>query len=202
MHATRLIPLLLLLGGCTVLPDTSPVELPTHTYRLVAEAPATTQRQAAPQGVLQVSPIRAQAGADSEGIAYRRQAAALDYYSRSRWLNPPARLLQPLVVARLEADRGFSAVLSGNPQAQSDLRLDLELVELLHDFTVNPSVLRLELRASLIDQQTQQVLAQRRFRYHEAAVSASAQGGVEAANRAVAKWLDELSAFVAEAHRP
>lgn len=186
-----LIPLLLL-TGCSVLPDTRPVPAPARTFRLVLEQPPTLP--ASVDGpVLQVSHIDAQPGADTPAIVYRREAALLSPYTRSVWADAPARLLHPLVVARLEASGAFRAVLGGSQAALSDLRLDLELVELLHDFTVSPSELRLQLRALLVDQRSQQVVASRRFTTSEPTTRGDAQGGVAAANRAVARLLDELT---------
>jgi cholesterol transport system auxiliary component len=81
----------------------------------------------------------------------------------------------------------------------ADLRLDVELVRLQHDFTVKPSRVELSLRLQLSDLRTQQVVAVKVIEESEAAASADPYGGVQAANRALSRALTEAAAFCAAA---
>jgi cholesterol transport system auxiliary component len=55
--------------------------------------------------------------------------------------------------------------------------------------------MQVTLRAQLVDLDTQRVLGSQLFEISEAAPSEDAYGGVQAANRAVARLLEELVAF-------
>ncbi|QXP83258.1 ABC-type transport auxiliary lipoprotein family protein [Methylococcus sp. ANG] len=158
-----------------------------------------TESLAAAAPTLTVSPPLAAAGFDSTRIIYVREAHKLEYFAHSEWVDPPARMLAPLLVAALERSGAFRAVILTPSAAGSDLRLDTEIIRLQHEFGTQPSRVRFTLRAYLIDDKTRRVLARREF---EAVVPASSEdpyGGVVAANQTVQTVLQDLSAFCAEA---
>lgn len=159
-----------------------------------AEAPA-----AAP--TLIINSPHAAAGFDSPRIIYVRETHQLEYFAHSEWVDPPARMLAPLLVAAIESTGAFRAVVLTPSAAAGDLRLDTEIVRLQHEFLTQPSRVRFTLRAHLVDDKTRRVLASREF---DAAVPASSDdpyGGVVAANRAVQTVLENLAVFCAEAAR-
>ena len=148
-----------------------------------------------------VSPPHAAAGFDSQRIMYARQANQLEYFAHNEWIDTPARMLAPLIVAAVESSGAFRAVVQTPSPAAGDMRLDTEILRLQHEFLSAPSQVRFTLRAYLVESATRRVIASREF---EAAVSAASEdpyGGVVAANRAVQTVLDSLSAFCAEAAR-
>lgn len=187
---------LLALGACSVLSPTAtppPAFYALDSAALPAPVPA---RPAAP--TLIIHPPRAAAGFDSQRIIYVRENHKLEYFAHSEWIDPPARMLGPLLVAAIEQTGAFSAVVLTPGAAGGDLRLDTEIVRLQHEFQSSPSRVRFTLRAYLIDDKTRRVLAWRQF---EAAVDAASDdpySGVLAANRAVQTVLQQISAFCAE----
>jgi len=148
-----------------------------------------------------VSPPHATAGFDSARIAYVREPFKLEYFAQNRWIDPPARMLAPLIVAAIAAGNTFHAVVTTPSSASGDFRLDTEIIRLQHEFTEQPSRVRFTLRASLIDDKTRAVLAAREFEAVVTAETADPRGGVVAANAAVQQVLVELSAFCQEAAR-
>jgi cholesterol transport system auxiliary component len=146
--------------------------------------------------VLLVAEPRAEAGFDTPRIAYSREPAALEYYNDSSWVDTPTRMLSPLLVRALEASNAFRAVLTPPPLVPVDLRLDVNLIRLRQEFFQQPSRVRVTLRAKLIDVATSHVLSTQLFEAVEPAPSEDAAGGVQAANRAVARLLGEITAFV------
>jgi cholesterol transport system auxiliary component len=195
--------MLALLWGCSALkPSTAP-----HPafYSLDTVAPATPRAAAATVAAsaptLVVNPTRAAAGFDSQRIIYLRQAHRLEYFANSEWVDPPARMLAPLLVAAIESSGAFRAVVPTPSAASGELRLDTEIVRLQHEFLVRPSLVRFTLRAWLVEEKTRQVLAWREFDASVPAASEDPHGGVVAANRAVQGVLERLSAFCAEAAR-
>ena len=159
----------------------------------------TTAPAAAP--TLIINPPHAAAGFDSPRIIYVRETHKLEYFAHSEWVDPPARMLAPLLVAAVENTGAFRAVVLTPSAAAGDLRLDTEIIRLQHEFQTQPSRVRFTLRAYLVDDKTRRVLAWREFEAAAPAASEDPYGGVVAANRAVQTVLESLSAFCAEAAR-
>lgn len=202
--------LLLLAGGCGVLsPKSAP---PPAFYALDAtsahspggvRAQPAAVRAADTALTLIINPPHAAAGYDSRRIVYVRTPHKLEYFAHSEWVDTPARMLAPLIVASLENGGAFRAVVLTPSAASGDLRLDVEIVRLQHEFGSGPSHVRFTLRAYLVGVKSRRVLAWREFDASIASTSEDPYGGVLAANRAVQAVLGELSAFCAEsAHGP
>jgi cholesterol transport system auxiliary component len=196
--------LLVALGaGCSALqPSTTPQPSfyaldSTPTGGWAATRTAARSSSAAP--TLIVSPPHAAAGFDSQRIIYMRELHKLEYFAHSEWVDTPARMLAPLIVAAVESNGAFRAVVLTPSAAAGDLRLDVEIIRLQHDFGGAPSRARFTLRAYLVETTTRRVLAWREFDETVAAESDDPYGGVVAANRAVRSVLERLASFCADA---
>ena len=148
-----------------------------------------------------VNPPRAAAGFDSQRIIYVREPHKLEYFAHSEWVDPPALMLAPLLVAAMQNSGAFSAVVPAPGAAVGELRLDTEIIRLQHEFHTQPSRVRFTLRAYLMDSKTRRVIAWREFDESAPAVSEDPYGGVVSANRVVQSVLDKLSVFSAESVR-
>jgi cholesterol transport system auxiliary component len=146
---------------------------------------------------LVVDPPRAAAGFDSRRILYVRQAHRLDHFARNEWVDTPARMLAPLIVAAVARGGGFRAVVAAPSLAVGDLRLSTELLWLAQDFEPSPSRVRLVIRATIVDAATRRVVASREFDDNAAADSDDPGGGVVAANQAARAVIDRLAGFCA-----
>ena len=195
---------LIALGACSVL---RPTETPPPVfYSLDSPRSASTTSTPVPAtpataATLVVSPPRAAAGFDSQRIIYLREPYKLEYFANSEWVDPPARMLGPLVVKAIEGSGAFRAVIQTPGAATGDMRLDTQIIRLQHEFDTRPSHVRFTLRAYLVDDKTRRVLAWREFDADVPAASDDAYGGVVAVNKAVQTLLAELAAFCAEAAR-
>ena len=145
-----------------------------------------------------INPPHAAAGFDSQRIIYVREPHKLEYFAHSEWVEPPARMLGPLLVAAIERSGAFRAVVLTPGAAAGDWRLDTEIIRLQHEFQTRPSRVRFTLRATLVDDRTRRVIAVREFESSIAATSDDPYGGVVAANRAVQGALIDLSLFLSE----
>ena len=148
-----------------------------------------------------VNPPRAAAGFDSQRIIYVREPHKLEYFANSEWVDPPALMLGPLVVAAVQNSGAFSAVVLTPGAAVGDWRLDTEIIRLQHEFQTQPSRVRFTLRAYLVDSKTRRVLAWREFDDYAPAESENPYGGVLAANLVVQTVLDKLSVFCVDSAR-
>ena len=192
-----------LIGGCgALLPKATPQSSFYSLDRASAE-PRATPRVAPPGSIeaptLVVNPPHAAAGFDSQRIIYVREAHKLEYFAHSEWVDTPARMLAPLIVAAAENGGTFRAVVLTPSAAAGDMRLDTEIARLQQNFDVQPSRVRFTLRAYMVDNVTREVLAWREFDETVAAASDDPYGGVVAANRAVQSVVDQLARFCTEA---
>ena len=132
---------------------------------------------------------------------YVRHADQLEYFAHNEWVDTPARMLAPLIVAAVERSGAFRAVVQTPSPAAGEMRLDTEILRLQHEFLSAPSRVRFTLRASLVESVTRRVIASHEFEAAVPAASDDPYGGVVAANRAVQTVLENLAIFCAEAAR-
>lgn len=194
-------------GGCSLLRPTATPQPSLYSLDAArADSGAATRAPAtlsAPLSVtaptLIVNPPRAASGFDSQRIMYLREAHKLEYFAHAEWVDTPARMVAPLIVAAIVAGGAFRAVVPTPSAAAGDLRLDTEIMRLQHDFGSQPSRVRFTLRAYIVDNTTRRVLAWREFDETVAAAREDPYGGVVAANRAVQSVLEQLANFCAKA---
>ena len=188
----------LTLSACSVLQPKA--STPPSFYALEYAGPAAKAPAAraplASAPTLVISPVRAASGFDSQRIIYMREPHKLEYFAHSEWIDTPARMLGPLMVASIEQTGAFRAVVMTPGSAGGELRLDTEIVRLQQDFQTKPSSVHFTLRVYLVEEKTRKVVAWRSFDAHVSASSDDPRAGVVAANRAVQTVLEELSQFV------
>ena len=169
--------------------DSPPAPGPASTQPLVQAAPA------APSVVVALP--NAAPGFDSTRMVYLRQPQVLQAYAYAEWVDTPSRLLLPLMVQALQRTGAYRAVLQAPSSATAALRLETELLRLQHDHTASPSVVRLSLRALLLNAATRQPLGTREFDARVPALSDSPEGGAAAAATATRLVLADLADYVA-----
>lgn len=182
----------LLLAGCADL--STPQGISPDIYVLDARPPvqASAVRR---DMILAVSMPQARPGFETARMAYVLQPHELNYFANSIWTDTPARMLHPLLLQALEQSAAFRAVVRAGSAIPADVRLDIELVRLQHDFTTRPSRVHITLQARLIDMRGKRVLAVQQFDATENASSEDAYGGVSAANRLVQRVLGQVAEF-------
>ena len=193
---------LTLVCGCGLI---GPAVSPRSNFYSLADsrnsAMPSSPRAAVTAPTLIVSPPHAAAGFDSQRIMYVRHADQLEYFAHNEWIDTPARMLAPRIVAAVESSGAFRAVVQTPSPAAGEMRLDTEILRLQHEFLSAPSRVRFTLRAYIVDSATRRVIAAREFEAAIPAASEDPYGGVVAANHAVQTVLENLAAFCAEAAR-
>lgn len=197
--------LLVLLGACGILDATREPQPAFYSLYGARPGPLPASASPAPWSItaptLIVNPPHAAAGFDSRRIIYTREPHQLEYFAHSEWVDTPARMIAPSIVAALEDTGAFRAVVLTPSAAAGDLRLNVEILRLQQEFGSAPSRVRFTLRAYMVDNETRQVLAWREFDEIVAARQDNPYGGVVAANDAVKKVMERLASFYAEAAR-
>lgn len=192
------LPLCLSLAGCmgSLLPQPAE-QASTHTYLLEWSGDALPAVHRADGPSLLVAPVRAAPGFDSADMAYMRHAHELEYFARHRWVDAPARMLEPLLLQAVEQTGLLRSVSAAGSGAQVDLRLESRLLYLQQVCRLEPSELQLGLRVSLIEVASGRVVDERTLTVSEPLEVRTPYAGVEAANRALARLLGELQDWLA-----
>jgi cholesterol transport system auxiliary component len=171
---------------------------PTPSERYELQAVLEGQPVAGPGPALVVAAPTAAPGFDGLRIVYVKRSHELDVFTRSEWVDTPARMLAPLLVRALERGGAFASVAEARSAAAATVRLETEILRLQHEFTDRPSRVRLTVRVQLTEMPSRRVLGAREVEAVEVAPSDDPYGGVVAANRAVRRVLEDVVAFCGE----
>jgi cholesterol transport system auxiliary component len=147
--------------------------------------------------VLLVSSVQS-VGYDARHMAYSMRPYERTFYAFSQWADTPPRLIQPLVVQTMEASGYFRAVIESSSSSPADVRLDLDLLVLQHEYDSTWSQGRMVIRAQLNDLETNGILGTRIFESTAPAPMETPYGGVLALNVTLENILGELVVWVAE----
>jgi cholesterol transport system auxiliary component len=183
-----------LLAACTGL-QPQPVE-PQNIFLLEAGAVATVPRPKTDQ-IIEVEMPRSRVGFDTAQIAYTRRSSEIEYFSRNRWADTPARMLAPALAQAIEQTGAFRAVVRDGSAVHPDVRLETELIRLQQDFGVRPSRVEIAVRVLLAGSGAAGKLATAQFEESEDASSDDPYGGVMAANRALTRLVGRVAEFCA-----
>jgi cholesterol transport system auxiliary component len=186
--------LALSLAGCALLSAPPPQISKQMLSKLPGELP-----QRSPNGaVLVVFPPQTRPVYDTTEMAYMTRPYEIAYFSQHEWAEPPAQMLQPLLVGTLQNTHFFRAVLTPPYGGRHSYALRTEIRELIADFTSEPAALQLSLSFQLTEGETGMVVGTRDISIRQAMQQKTPYAGVVAGNEATAKALQELARFVLE----
>lgn len=188
--------LMLTAAGC--LSPRSESQLP-HIYRLSLDSERTQVRPADINGpILQVSLPLAEPGFDTPRMLYLKRPYELEQYALNQWADQPARMFASLMVQALGRTGSWRAVVPVPGSIRGDFRLDSYGFALQQEFMQDPSLVRVTVRAQLVETRESRVVGTRAFEAVEKAQSNDAYGGVVAANWAISALLDEITSWLRE----
>jgi len=145
---------------------------------------------------LLIAPVRAAAGFESSDMVYIRHPHQLEHFANHRWVDAPARMLEPLLLQAALDSGLFKSVAASGSGTQVDLRLDTTLLQLQQVCAAQASELQMSLRVQLVDVAAARLLASELLSISEPLSEAKPAAGVEAANRALAKLMSQLQVFL------
>jgi len=182
------------LAGCALLSAPPPQPSKQMLNKMPPEVPQRSSQGA----VLVVYPPQTRPVYDTTEMAYMTRPYEIAYFSQHEWAEPPAQMLQPLLVGTLQNTHFFSAVLTPPYAGRHSYALRTEISELIADFTSEPAALQLSLRFQLSEGAAGAVVATRDISIREPMQQKTPYAGVVAGNDATAKALKELASFVLE----
>src|SRR5690606_821806 len=173
-------------------------EAPAHVHYELEDRGPTRQASGGAHRArtLLVAGVAASAFEDGTGIAYSRSPGARAHYQFASWTERPAGRIARLLVRRLAAGDAFGDVAMSTAPVRGDWLLELQLEQMFHDDVSPPGVARIELSADLVDWAARRAIGRRRFAQQEPLAAESSAQAVAAFNRALARLLDELEAWV------
>jgi len=188
---------LALLAGCF-----SPGARQPQRFYVLEDVGGSYEAKSARESTLLVAPTTTAGFYDTQNIAYSSAPGTRAYYHYHSWTELPARRVGELLAARLGKSGGFRMVAGMGSPVRGDLVLSTHIAELYHDAASQPGVVRIVLSAELTDPLKRVVMARKAFAASAPAASFDAPGAVQGFNQALARLLDEVSAWVdAEAPR-
>jgi cholesterol transport system auxiliary component len=137
----------------------------------------------------------------SRDMLYVDQHYKLSAFAKNDWNAPPTDMLFPLLALSIQNTGYFSAVIPAPSFAYTDWRIDTYLIKLQQNFTQKPSVVELQMGATLVDNKSLGVIGNTRFSVQVAAPEDTPYGGVVAANIACQQMMEEISEWVVETGR-
>lgn len=183
--------LVLLLAGCSVLPEPRPPVAYDHYTLAVAPAGQAAAVERVPLTLL-LPPPRIRGELAGTRMAYRQAPGRLEFFARSRWADAPQRLLHDLLLERFTREGPYAYVVREATPASADHRLEIEVLEFVQDFTVTPSRFRVRLRWQLLDLGNRRVRLQELIEAEVPAPADSPQGGASAAGTAVNELFERI----------
>ncbi len=181
-------------SGCSVLPAPAT----EATKAIITKMPASVPQRIANSATLLVFPPETAEIYATTQMAYATQAYQIEYFSRHEWGQTPSQMLLPLLVTTLENTHAFSSVLTPPYAGRYSYALRTGIAQLMQDFTTSPPALVLSLRLQLSDGGTNRIIATKTISLREPMRQKTPDAGVEAANSAAAKALEETARFVLE----
>lgn len=175
----------LLLGACVSLPERKPVQIYSPQWENAAITPAPVDWQ------LIVNRPLAESALDSDRIAVRPRANALQAMAGARWSAPAPDLVGDAVLRAFQDAAALRAIGRAGDPLRADAVLQLDLRAFEADYTTARPQARVVVYASLIDARTRQVRASRLFAY-------APEAGDGDADAVVAAFASALAAFSAE----
>ena len=132
---------------------------------------------------------------DTDQLVFSHSAGTRGQYQFARWTERPGKRFADLMRTRLDRQGAWNISAAGG-YVRGDMLLDTELVEFYHDAASEPGQMRLVLRAELVDLKQRALLGRRVFEQQVPLTTYDAAGAAQAANLAVSRALDELSAWL------
>lgn len=171
---------------------------PTAAYLLdgKTESGSRIPTPAANGPVVTVPRTRSAPGFDTDLMAYVTEPYRLDHFAYHRWARKPADMFHQALTRSLADSGSFSAVLDGSSPARADLLLETDSFSLIQFFEKGGSRMEMEINARIVDLTDRSVRAERTFHVSEPTQLPDPVSGVEAANRALSRILEEMTDWI------
>jgi len=186
-----LLPVLLLLGGCSL--KEAP---PLNIYTLTTPKAVVVAKSPYHNRVLKVSfPLSIQEPL-SYKMTYSYGMHERGYYQNSQWSNSIGKLIQGNLIKTLQRSRLYKAVLPFQSSVPEDMRLESVVYDLCHYIRGDDSYAVVSIEFALVDMRSGKLIKSRRFTYKEPTPSVDAAGYATAVNHAMERLSIDLPLWI------
>jgi cholesterol transport system auxiliary component len=182
------------LSGCTLFSAPLP-EVQRGMLTEVSSEPPGSEGSVPRSATLLILPPRTQRAYDTTQMAYMVRDQEIAYYRDHEWGATPSEMMQPLLITTLERTHCLAAVLAAPNVGRSTYVLQTQIGELVQDFTQPTAAVRIGMHVQLTHTVGRRAVS-KEIVVTEPMSQRSPQAGVAAANRAMARALQEVARFV------
>ncbi|MBV9576249.1 MAG: membrane integrity-associated transporter subunit PqiC, partial [Gammaproteobacteria bacterium] len=154
---------MMMMASCSMF---SPIKMSAPTTYLLTDLPSTSIKKHSAINLLVLQP-EALPAYNTTSMAYSIKPYQIAYFAKNRWAETPAQMLYPLIVQALQNTHHFHAIVTPPYTGRFDYILRIQLLQLLQDFSSQPILLRLKVRAQLSRVATNRVIATKVFLIEE-----------------------------------
>ncbi len=177
----------------TLILSSCAIKVPEKKTYTLSDLSHQTHHNIRPCETLLVSMPSANVGYDSKNMLYTIKPYELASFSTVQWAGPPAEMLFPLLIQHIDNTSTLQAAASPPLSAYHHKLLKTHLIAFHQDFTVHPSVIRMAIRADIIDKAKDHVISSKVFSTTMSTSSDTPYAGVIAFNKATYILLDQIA---------
>lgn len=190
--------LALALSGCVNLGLPGEENSPAIVYYVMEDAGRPVADSAPSMHTLLLADTTAGAFYDTDGMAFSSKAGTRGYYQFARWSERSSKRFSDLLLGRLEREKIFASVAQSGSSVRGDWLLMTDILDLHHDAAQQPGMVKMQLRAELVDLKTRKLLDRKIFTLDIAVSSFDAVGAHQAFNQAATRSLNEIADWLKE----
>lgn len=182
----------ILISGCSFL---SPIQTQPPKAYLINTIPNSTVKNHPQKVTLLIMQPDTRPIYNTTQMAYTTHPYQVNYFGENQWAETPSQMLLPLMVQTLQNTHYYRAVVSPPYVGRYNYLVSTQILKLQQNFMGNTSKFELSIRAQITSVATNQVIAIKQFNITISMPTRTPYSGVVSANRAVAQFLKELTAF-------
>lgn len=186
---------LLSLTACSFAPV---IVVPDKTYTIDTDTASykATHKSA---DTLLVASVQVPPELEEDGMLYVQEAHQIQYFTQNRWVAPPAKMLQPLIVRALEQTNYYQAVVAPPSIGIINYTLMVSLDKFQQVFANNTSVMDISMSVTVINNQSRKIVAHRVFAARAPTQGGTPYAGVLTANAIFSRLLNQIAEFTVSA---
>ena len=182
----------LFLSGCQALKPVKMANIKDYTLSSVSQYRSNTRSGK----TLLVTLPTANPGFESQRMIYASTPYERSAYRLHQWIDPPAEMVLPLETESLRNSHFFSAVVSPPFAATTDYRLETRLITMQEELYKQPRSAHIALQVWIIDNNTQKIIASKRFDKQQPSGVNTPLASVVAMNHAAKNLMKEMVLFI------
>lgn len=180
------------LSSCSIF---SPVTIKPSTEYSFTQIPAPHHAKYRSSRIIMVMTPDAAPYYKSTQIAYQMQPHQVSYFTQNAWAEPPAQMLQPLLVKTLQNTNRYRAIVAPPVTGNYDYMLTTQILNLRVKYDTHPAVFEVTIRAQIFNAASNKAIATKDITVDEPICNGPFYTRILAANHAIANALAQIANF-------